>query len=273
MSATEIFILLIVGVVVVGPKKLPTMMRTAGQWISRLRKLSTNLRSQSGIDRILREEGLENELRELRMLRESLSKQAIMDTLVKAAEEANIQPRPKPAAAKLDAGGRQGAAGEGGATALPKAGAGVPVAPASPDAAKGDDTPGAAATPDATGGDAAAGEKPEDGAVDAPASGGAAAPLVASDGSELASPAAAALIRPAFGSVSRGAPAPARPARPVNSEPYRAFRLREYPSFGVDHYEAFPDDIEEEDELAAATAAASASSGPAEAPNAAEPNA
>ena len=52
MSAGEITILLIVGIVVVGPQKLPGMMRTAGQWVTRLRRMSSDLRSQSGIDRI-----------------------------------------------------------------------------------------------------------------------------------------------------------------------------------------------------------------------------
>jgi len=56
MSAAEMITLLIVGIVVVGPKKLPTMMRTAGQWVSKMRRMSSDLRSQSGIDRIIREE-------------------------------------------------------------------------------------------------------------------------------------------------------------------------------------------------------------------------
>ena len=64
MSAAELMILLIVGIVVVGPKRLPEMMRKAGQYVAKLRRLSTDLRNQSGIDRILREEGLEKEIRE-----------------------------------------------------------------------------------------------------------------------------------------------------------------------------------------------------------------
>ena len=48
-SFGELMVLLIVGIVVVGPKRLPSMMRTAGQWITRIRKMSSDLRSQSGI--------------------------------------------------------------------------------------------------------------------------------------------------------------------------------------------------------------------------------
>lgn len=77
-SFGEILVLLIVGIVVVGPRKLPAMMRTAGQWIAKLRRMSTDLRAQSGIDDLIRQEGLERELRELR----SLSRVNVIETLV-----------------------------------------------------------------------------------------------------------------------------------------------------------------------------------------------
>jgi len=74
----EIFLLLIVGLVVVGPRNLPTLMRTAGRWVSKVRRMTTDLRSQSGIDEIIRDEGLENDIRELR----ALSRGNVIDTLV-----------------------------------------------------------------------------------------------------------------------------------------------------------------------------------------------
>ena len=64
-------IILIVGIVVVGPKKLPGMMRTAGRWVAKARRMTTEVRAQSGIDRLIREEGLENEIRELSSLTRS----------------------------------------------------------------------------------------------------------------------------------------------------------------------------------------------------------
>jgi len=67
-------------------------MRTAGQWIGKLRRLSTELRSQSGIDEIIRQEGLEAEIRELR----SLSRVNVIDTLVTTA----TAPTPPPPAAR-----------------------------------------------------------------------------------------------------------------------------------------------------------------------------
>src|SRR5512138_2962553 len=44
------------------------MMRTAGQWVTRIRRMSTDLRAQSGIDQLMREEGIDHSIRELRSL-------------------------------------------------------------------------------------------------------------------------------------------------------------------------------------------------------------
>lgn len=78
LSFGEIFVVVIVGIVVLGPRRLPEMMRTAGQWVSKLRRLSSDLRSQSGIDDLIREEGLEKDIQELR----SLSRINVIDTLI-----------------------------------------------------------------------------------------------------------------------------------------------------------------------------------------------
>lgn len=84
LSFGEIVVLVIVGVVVLGPKRLPEMMRTAGQWVSKLRRLSGDLRAQSGIDDLIKQEGLENEIQELR----SLSRINVIDTLITPAAAA-----------------------------------------------------------------------------------------------------------------------------------------------------------------------------------------
>jgi sec-independent protein translocase protein TatB len=78
LSFGEIVVLLIVGIVVLGPRRLPEMMRTAGQWVAKLRRLSTDLRAQSGIDDLIRQENLESEIQELR----SLSRINVIDTLI-----------------------------------------------------------------------------------------------------------------------------------------------------------------------------------------------
>ncbi len=52
---------------VVGPKKLPGLMRTIGEWVGKIRKMTTEMRAQTGIDDILRQEGIDG-VHELRSL-------------------------------------------------------------------------------------------------------------------------------------------------------------------------------------------------------------
>lgn len=71
-------------------------MRSAGQWISKLRRMSHELRNQSGIDDLIRQEGLEREIQEIR----SLSRVNIVDTLITPAVTATaVSAAAKPAAA------------------------------------------------------------------------------------------------------------------------------------------------------------------------------
>jgi sec-independent protein translocase protein TatB len=53
----ELLVIIIVAVVVIGPKDLPLAMRTAGRWIGKMRRVSAHFRS--GIDTIVREAELE----------------------------------------------------------------------------------------------------------------------------------------------------------------------------------------------------------------------
>lgn len=67
ISFTEIAVIATIALVVVGPQKLPGMLRTLGEWVRKLRRLTTEVRAQTGIDDILREEGIDG-VRELRSL-------------------------------------------------------------------------------------------------------------------------------------------------------------------------------------------------------------
>lgn len=78
----EVVLLIIVAIVVVGPRQLPSMMRTAGQWVSRIRRMSTDLRAQSGIDQLMREEGIDRSIQEIR----SLSNINVLDGLERMAQ-------------------------------------------------------------------------------------------------------------------------------------------------------------------------------------------
>lgn len=69
MNGTSLGEILMIGIVVlvaVGPQKLPGMLRTLGQWIRKLKRMTYDVRAQSGIDEILRAEGLQDDLSELR---------------------------------------------------------------------------------------------------------------------------------------------------------------------------------------------------------------
>lgn len=249
MSAAEMTILLIVGIVVVGPKRLPEMMRKAGQWTVKLRRMSNDLRNQSGIDRILKEEGLEKEIRELRALRESLSKHALFDSLVQSANNANAPVRSTPKSVS-GSGPNPNLAPKTDAAALPSSLTPEHAASQASAPGNGSDEAGAAVS-QATTSSAPEPSTDADGATTKVATG--------SDGSDTVST-AAALVKPAPHTIARGATA-SLPRKP----PYKAFREREYPSFGPDHYEAFPDDLDEsidEEDIAAAAMPASAAEAP-----------
>lgn len=240
MSAGEIGIILIVGLVVVGPKKLPEMMRSLGKWVSKLRRLSTTLRDQSGIDRILKEEGLDKEIRELRALRESLSKSAVLESLMQAANKPASSPV-RPAAAKSLA--PKAATSEPAKTPDPgPPGASTPPIPEKPVIAS---NPTEAARAEAAHKEdaAKASEAARDEAKAEPNK-----VAVGSDGSATTS-SALGLVQPAVGSIPRGGVgAPAAPVVKVY-DPLPSFREREYPACGPDHYDAFPDDLADEDEI------------------------
>ena len=73
ISLTELALIAVVTLVIVGPQKLPSMLRTLGEWARRLRRITTEVRAQTGIDEILRQEGIDGGLNELRgMLRGDL---------------------------------------------------------------------------------------------------------------------------------------------------------------------------------------------------------
>jgi len=68
LSFFEVVVIAIVALLAVGPRRLPGMLRDMGNWIKKLRKMTTDVRAQTGIDDILRAEGLSGGLNELRSL-------------------------------------------------------------------------------------------------------------------------------------------------------------------------------------------------------------
>ena len=50
ISLSEITLIAVVALIVVGPQKLPGMLRTLGQWVGRIRRLTTEVRAQTAIE-------------------------------------------------------------------------------------------------------------------------------------------------------------------------------------------------------------------------------
>jgi len=57
IGASELLLILVVAILVIGPKDMPLAMRTAGRWIGKMRKLSGHFRA--GMDAMIREAEME----------------------------------------------------------------------------------------------------------------------------------------------------------------------------------------------------------------------
>jgi sec-independent protein translocase protein TatB len=68
LSFGELFVLLMVAMVVLGPKELPRYLRKAGQFAGKMRRLAYDMREKSGIDEVLRSEGIAGDIAEIRKL-------------------------------------------------------------------------------------------------------------------------------------------------------------------------------------------------------------
>jgi len=57
VGAPELLVIIIVAIVVIGPKDMPVALRTAGRWIGKIRRMSNHFRS--GVETMIREAELE----------------------------------------------------------------------------------------------------------------------------------------------------------------------------------------------------------------------
>ncbi len=73
IGASELLLIVIVAVVVIGPKDLPLALRTAGRWIGKVRRVSGHFRS--GIDTMVREAELEEMERKWREQNEAIMRE------------------------------------------------------------------------------------------------------------------------------------------------------------------------------------------------------
>jgi sec-independent protein translocase protein TatB len=68
LSFGELVVLVLVAMIVLGPKDIPRYLRKAGQFAGRLRRMAFDMREKSGIDEVLRAEGIEQDIAEIRRL-------------------------------------------------------------------------------------------------------------------------------------------------------------------------------------------------------------
>jgi sec-independent protein translocase protein TatB len=213
LSFGELLMLLLVAVVVLGPKELPKYLRRAGQLAGQLRKMAYDMRAKSGIDEVLRSEGIGADIAEIRRLANFARGElgSIVDAVKTAANGAAIN----------DVAGSPYAKTAAQSTVSP-GGAGGPVAGGPPGA------PGSSGT--ASGPARAASGPPGT------------APSVAGTAAAYAAAGAAAVATSAVvASAGWGDSAPLG-GGPWPGALIRIDREREYPAGGADAYGALPED-------------------------------
>jgi len=105
IGGSELLLIVIVAIVVIGPKDLPRAMRLAGQWIAKIRRVSGHFRS--GIETMIREAELEEMERKWREQNEAILKEhpqeagatsaAATETALPAPSREEMTPVAKPA--------------------------------------------------------------------------------------------------------------------------------------------------------------------------------
>ncbi len=108
IGASELLLIVVLAIVVIGPKDLPMALRTAGRWIGRIRRVSGHFRA--GIETMIREAELEEMEKKWREQNEAIMKANPMSASAEAAlvgqdpgtTPAAAEPPAPPAPAELD---------------------------------------------------------------------------------------------------------------------------------------------------------------------------
>lgn len=95
IGAAELLVIIIVAVLVIGPKDMPLAMRTAGRWIGKVRRVSAHFRT--GIDAMVREAELEDMEKKWKAQNEEIMRRTAH--LAHAEQDAPAMTSPPPAAA------------------------------------------------------------------------------------------------------------------------------------------------------------------------------
>ena len=105
IGAQEVLIIVLVAIFVIGPKEMPTALRSAGRWIGKLRRLSGHFRT--GIDAMVREAEMEDMEKKWKAQNERIMRQhpegemtEIERTGAYPASNKPVPPAPAPASAE-----------------------------------------------------------------------------------------------------------------------------------------------------------------------------
>ena len=92
IGAAELLVIIIVAVLVIGPKDMPMAMRTAGRWIGKVRKVSAHFRT--GIDAMVREAELEDMEKKWKAQNEAIMQRSAAATEAEKGEPVMTGPPP-----------------------------------------------------------------------------------------------------------------------------------------------------------------------------------
>ena len=97
IGATELLLIVIVAIVVIGPKDMPLALRTAGRWIGKMRRLSGHFRT--GLDAMIREAEMEEMEKKWKAQNEKIMREHPADAPAEMEPTGALpSPRPSPAA-------------------------------------------------------------------------------------------------------------------------------------------------------------------------------
>lgn len=92
IGAAELLVIVIVAVLVIGPKDMPRAMRTAGRWIGKVRRVSAHFRT--GIDAMVREAELEDMEKKWKAQNEEIMRRTAVSAEDRAGEPVMTGPPP-----------------------------------------------------------------------------------------------------------------------------------------------------------------------------------
>lgn len=94
VDSSELLVVAVIALVVIGPKDLPRVMRTVGQWVGRARGMARHFRS--GLDAMMREAELEEMEKKWKAENERIMREHPAIPYDSLADDAPPQPTPPP---------------------------------------------------------------------------------------------------------------------------------------------------------------------------------